>query len=252
MDAKKSPLKDKPLRQAGQSVQEQLDKLFDDKFMIYFLIAGLMIFLTAFEWYRYYKNLEINPVAITIISLPVFIFCVYKIFSLIKVIKRLKLGRDGEKIVAEELEKLRASGSIVFHDIVGDKFNLDHVVLSPKGIYVVETKTYSKPDGRRAEVKLDGNSILVDGQLPERDPITQVKAASVWLHKILAQSTGKKFFVCPVILFPGWYVYEENHPDFMVLNPERFPKALERKSNMLNENDMTLAAYHLSRYIRAI
>jgi hypothetical protein len=61
--------------------------------------------------------------------------------SLRKRIKELRLGRDGEKIVAEQLECLRESGAQVFHDVPGDGFNLDHVVISNHGIYAIETKT---------------------------------------------------------------------------------------------------------------
>jgi hypothetical protein len=40
------------------------------------------------------------------------------------------LGREGELIVAESLEKLRALGAHAFHDIPAAGFNLDHVLLS--------------------------------------------------------------------------------------------------------------------------
>ena len=43
------------------------------------------------------------------------------------------------------LENLRADGARVFHDLVGEGLNIDHVVVSPHGIFVLETKTWSKP-----------------------------------------------------------------------------------------------------------
>lgn len=52
--------------------------------------------------------------------------------------RRLKLGSDGAKVVAELLERLRALGAEVIHDIPADQFNLDHVVTSPRGIFAAK------------------------------------------------------------------------------------------------------------------
>lgn len=39
------------------------------------------------------------------------------------------------------------AGVRFFHDVPADGFNLDHVVISPRWIYVIETKTISKSAG---------------------------------------------------------------------------------------------------------
>lgn len=44
--------------------------------------------------------------------------------------KQLKLARDGEKIVGQYLDDLKEKGNCVLHDIIGENFNVDHVVLS--------------------------------------------------------------------------------------------------------------------------
>ena len=252
MDRKTSPLKAKPLRQAGQSVQEQLNELIDDRFMNYGIVLVMAFGLTVFEWIRWYQKTPVNPYLLSIFTIPIILYCIIKMYLMIKQIRNLKLGRDGEKIVAEELDKLRESGCIIFNDILMDGFNIDHVVLSQKGIYLIETKTFSKPKGRKAEVKYNGECILVDGRKPDRDPISQVKNASRDLYKLLAQSTGKKFFVRPVILFPEWYVHENYPDDFMLLNPERFKLKLSQKPKIIDQSDLQLIAFHLSRYIRAL
>ena len=63
----------------------------------------------------------------------------------------IKLGRDGERVVAEHLQQLVGAGWRVFHDIQGDGFNIDHVVIGAGGISAVETKTRSKPVGRNED-----------------------------------------------------------------------------------------------------
>jgi len=87
----------------------------------------------------------------------------------------------------------------------GDGFNLDHVVISTHGICAVETKTRTKPSPR-ARVVVDGDSLTVAGYTPDRNPIAQAASAASWLERRLQESTGKRFFVRGVVVFPQWYV----------------------------------------------
>ena len=119
---------------------------------------------------------------------------------------RLKLGRDGERIVAEELDKLRANGAHVFHDVPANGFNIDHVVLCDCGIYAIETKTWSKPQSRDARIRFTDTGIVVDGHRPDRDPVTQVQAEAKWLVRLLKEWTDKVFPVRGAVLIPGWFI----------------------------------------------
>lgn len=141
----------------------------------------------------------------------------------------------------------------MFHDLVGDGFNVDHVIIGRSGVYTVGTKTFSKPTRKNAKVTCDGNKLLVDGRALERDPVTQSKAQARWVAEVLSESTGKPFKVRPVIVFPGWFVESSvsKVPDApWVLNPKAIPKVITNESLGVNEEDVKLAAYHLSRHIR--
>jgi len=166
----------------------------------------------------------------------------------------LKLGRNGERAVGQYLELFRESGCHIFHDIVGDSFNVDHVVISDKGIYVVETKTYSKPASGKATINFDGQQILVNGKATYKDIPVQAKAATSFIKKIINDSTGKDFEPFPVILFPGWYVQGNGNSQgkLWVLEPKAFKKFLDRQTVKLSAEDVKLASYHLSRHIRTL
>ena len=139
----------------------------------------------------------------------------------------------------------------IYHDIFGGNFNLDHVIVSAKGIYVVETKTYSKPIKGEAKIKYDGNNLLIDGRPALSDPVVQVKAGAKWLTEILQSSTGKTFHVRSAIVFPGWYVESSGTPtDVWILNPKGLPKYLEGQKDVINNEDVNLAIFHLRRFIR--
>jgi hypothetical protein len=139
----------------------------------------------------------------------------------------------------------------VFHDIPGEGFNLDHVVISTHGIYAIETKTLSK-QWPQAKVVVEGDSLRVAGEEPDRNPIVQVTAAAKWREKKLQESTGKRFFARGVVVFPGWFV-EQRGPsgEVWVLEPKALPAFIKNAPAMISASDVALAAFHLSRYVRS-
>jgi hypothetical protein len=166
-------------------------------------------------------------------------------------VRHLRLGRDGERVVGQFLERLRDGGGQVFHDIPGQAFNLDHVVISQHGVYAIETKTLSKP-WSKAVVTVEGDSLRVAGRAPDRDPIQQVTRAARWLEYLLEQSTGKRFAVRGVVVFPGWFVEQRSERGSVwVLEPKALPAFIEQEQLSVSPADVALAAFHLSRYVRS-
>lgn len=250
----KSPLKDKPLRYVAQSADEALDNLLLDKILLYYVAGGICFMAILGEWLRYFQPTERPPILVSLIFGGCLAFCAYKVARHIKKVKALKLGRDGERAVGQYLESLRESGCHVYHDILGDSFNVDHVVISTKGIFVIETKTYSKPSKGKAVIYFDGNKVLVAGKESLTDVVTQAKAAAGYIKQILNDSTGKNYEPFPVVLFPGWFVEGEGNRknEIWVLEPKAFKKFVESKQKILDETDVRLASYHLSRHIRSV
>lgn len=250
----KSPIKDKPLRYSGQSLDEALDKLVNEKGMNYVFISCIAVSFAVMEWLRYYNNNPPSPKTMTALALLVASVSIYEIRKIMKQAKLIRQGRDGEKIVAESLDGLREDGHRVFHDLLGDHFNLDHVIVSTKGIFVIETKTYSKPIKGDAKIQYDGEQIIVAGRKATKEPITQVTAASKWLKDILKESTGKDYMIKPVVVFPGWFVESKEDgwkSKVWVMNPKALQSFINHESDKITREDMMLATFHLSRYIRS-
>src|SRR4030042_2234030 len=176
----RSPLKVPPLRYPGQSLNEELDRIFLDKFLPYFIFPPLLASFALGEWWRWYRPSPPSPWFATAVALVAVFYSIYKVRKIRPKINALKLGRDGEKVVGQSLEELRSGGAIVLHDIMADGFNGDHVVISSKGIFVIETKTYSKPNGRDAKVIFDGDKVSIEGRTRSRDSVKQVVAIPAW------------------------------------------------------------------------
>jgi len=248
---KRSPLKDRPLRNPGQSLDEQRQDLVNDYMLWPMVFAVTMILFAAWEWLRYYRPQAPSPVIFTMSAIATVIFAAYRVYNALPRLHALKLGRDGEKAVGQFLESLRERGYRVFHDVVGGHFNLDHVLIGPAGVFTVETKTHSKPGGD-VRVTFDGETIRIDGFEPDRDPVVQAKAQASWLRELLGESTGRKFEVRSVIVYPGWYVDEGSAKQGVVrvLAPKRLPAFLDHEPRRLSQEDIHLASFHLSRFVR--
>ena len=151
------------------------------------------------------------------------------------------------------LETLRAQGFRVFHDIPGDGFNVDHLIVGPKGVFTVETKTLSKPLRGESKIAFDGDEITIGGYQPDRNPIVQARAQAAWVRDLVFETTGRRISVHPVVVYPGWFV--EGPPkgaksDVWVLNPKALPAFIEHERDTLTTEDMSLICDRIARHVR--
>lgn len=195
-------LKDKPLRLPGQSVQEQREDLAENAVVQPLLLALFFIAFAGLEWWRFYTNAKLNPVLFTWAAVLTAAYAGFRIWRALPKLRSLRQAVHGERAAGQFLERLREQGFNVFHGVVGKGFNVDHVLIGPPGVFTIETKTWSKPTSKRAEVVFDGDKLKIGSLEPERDPIIQAKAQAGWLRSLLAESTGKPFDVRPQSYFP--------------------------------------------------
>jgi len=155
-------------------------------------------------------------------------------------------------VVGQSLEELRSKGYRVYHDIQEKGYNIDHVVIGPGGVFVIETKTISKRVSGNPRVSYDGKRVLVDGHAPDRDPVTQAKAAADRVVEILVRATGNRPKVRPVVLYPGWWVDKQpKGVKVWVLNQKAFPKFIDNEPLVLKPEEITLLSAALETHVRA-
>jgi hypothetical protein len=70
------------------------------------------------------------------------------------------IGAGGEERLGSILASLEFDGFIVMHDlrVPGGRENIDHLLIGPQGIFVVETKTY------RGSVRVKGGELYINGR----------------------------------------------------------------------------------------
>ena len=197
------------MRLPGQSCAEEMQRIEDDKMAP---LIGAMAFipgLLATMWLFFLIDLHMTLsvlLFITILGAVVMLFGFRRLLTIRKTYRNFRLGHLGERFVAEELDRLREDGYRSYHDIAGNGFNIDHVLVGPSGIYSIETKTRRQSSQGSARVCFDGGQVLVDGLAPDRDPIAQARRNAQHLQQMLSHLVQGKLWVQPIVFFPGWEI----------------------------------------------
>ena len=248
----KSPIEEKPLRYPAQSLDEKIDNLISDRGLVYFLVPAIMIMVAMISWVSYFDQKLPNPWLYSSIAFITLVWSIYKIYHLKQEIKLLKQGRDGEREVGMNLELLREQGFKVYHDIVCKDFNLDHILIGKKGIFVIETKTFSKPQSGQCKITFDGEKLSYNGTYESDKPIIQARAGVNWLKNYIKETTNKDFNVFSIVVFPGWFTESKaTSNDIWVLNPKGLTKYMQNKKDEILEEDVALISNRIELYIRS-
>lgn len=252
-EQKRSPIKAAPLRMPGQSLQEEWRSLLEDKIEPWLMLVVFFLAFAGWEWFRHFTSSPPRPGIVSLAAGLVTVFAAWRFFRLRPRLRQLRLGMDGERAVGQFLERLREQGYQVFHDVPGTDFNVDHVLIGPAGLFTVETKTWSKSTARNDRIEFDGERVLVNGHEPERDVVAQAQGQAKWLARTLEESTGRRMSVQPVVVFPGWFVQAAPgaHRAVWMMEPKGLPAFLANEPARLMGEDVKLAAFHLSRYVRS-
>lgn len=140
----------------------------------------------------------------------------------IKEERRAERGAVAEEIVGEILEDLD-DNFYVIHDIPSPYGNIDHAVIAPHGVFLLETKSHRG----RVEILLDG--LLINGKPPEKDFIAQTLKNTCWLREEIENLTGEKIWIKPIIVFTHAFV-EPGKPikGVIITNKKFLPEILHR------------------------
>ena len=181
---------------------------------------------------------SISVAVVTILAfLAVALPLALRLFKRLLEYRNYKLGYKGELVVASHLEELKSMGYHVFHDMPakanGAAFNIDHVVVGPKGVFAIETKTRRKGGARPG---LNDHEVFYDGRRliwplwDESDSLDQAKRQSQWLRGWIREQTTIDTPVAPILTIPGWFVTEKANNGIRVVSPKILPQAIDGRS----------------------
>jgi hypothetical protein len=249
---KRSPLPNdmRMLRPAGHSIRQKIDDLWDNlMFFFMFCTFGPM---AAFVFYAFGGSRIF--VSVAIIFGPMFLVGLFLSIRTVKKIQEYRLGLDGELATGEELNRLMRYGYHVFHDFPAtEKFNIDHVLVGPAGVFAVETKMRSKRErsGKKGALVRFEEGILRFPSFEDNKAIEQARNQGKWLEKFVSKSVGKNVPVTPVVALPGWYVERGRHDgSVLVYNPVNGDRLILNRPLVLDDQTVQQVAYQVDQRCR--
>lgn len=197
----------------GNSIQNQADKLADsalDKLVMALCLGLLCALLIATRRIGTdVRPWDIVDAVALLASIGVASYFAHQLIQTMPLRRKLKQAIRAEQATAQELSASLAGDNRIIHDVQAKDFNIDHVVITPVGVFAVETKSRLKPpSGQGADavkVRYNGKQL----EFPtwtETKPIEQAARQARWLSDYLKQSTGETFPVFAVLALPGWWV----------------------------------------------
>ena len=166
----------KVLGEPGRYVSQQSVKKFRRLILCAFVGVGLLMFL--FGAFTVYDLFIKKALAATIFALAVFCLLILLIGRVVsrkideyeqERVNFLK-GATGEQAVARKIDDLPDEFCVI-HDLTTQFGNLDHVVIGPTGVFIIETKNW------RGTITSDGKGgILCNNAPPRKAPIKPLVA----------------------------------------------------------------------------
>jgi hypothetical protein len=254
------PFTGQRLRAPGQSLQRQLDQLNED-----IIITAVFLFFFPCLLYAtyisqlYFSNLEVSLIGAAAYGGIGFVTVAVGLNRLRQRLgqrRRIRLGYDGEVAVGQELNQLMREGFFVYHDFPADGFNIDHILLGRKGVFVIETKARSKPtsDNRREDATVEYNGrVLYFPQFKDLQTIPEAERQAAWLSKWIGSAVAEPLSVRAVVALPGWFVKRTSAEGIPVVNPKQFPSLFQHiQPRELSEESIIRIAHQLDRQCRDV
>lgn len=224
---RRSPLVNQLLRSPGESLRKDIEDINFD--LAALIVYTPLILVVVFASHISASYLGGQPETLfriflsSVLGLGVLTYGLIKISRLARRRANLQIGYEGELAVSQELSQLMRGGALVFHDVPGEGFNIDHVVVSPNGAYAIETKARTKP---MRDMGKDDAKVVFDGKTltfptwQETDPLDQATRQARWLSKWLSGAVGEHVEVKGGLALPGWFVDRTGRADVAVFNPK--------------------------------
>jgi len=249
--ASRVPLKDKLLRPAGETLRIRLEELQEEWVTTVLTFAALSALpLLLFAALPSIKGSQqwFGIGGMYVVLIPMLFSQWRNAMQIFSKRANHSLGYRGERVVGEELNQLTAEGCRVYHDVFLDEkpgltFNIDHVVVSPCGVYAIETKTRRKtPDmkERNYEIYYDGKTVTLPNG-GNAHGLEQAATNAKHLSKWLSAEICERVSASAVLTFPGFFVKATGRGEVSVLNHKQIRKLVLPGPNSIRLSDKLLS-----------
>jgi Nuclease-related domain len=215
-------------RPAGESLRLRIDQLNES--IDYWIVSAIFAPIVFGALGALQTSPE--PFGAAVFFLIAALFCAAvqaRLYPLLRKRNNCRLGYQGERYVAEELNRVLANGFHIFNDVPFERSNMDHVLVGPTGVFVIETKTKRKPPAKKRE---RGWEVVFDGTALEfphcRDSraLERVRRNRDQLSRWLTSATADRICAEGILTVPGWSVVNVGNSDIYVVNPKQIRRLI--------------------------
>lgn len=237
-------------RLAGQSNRDQKERLTDNRLIPLYFTCVFTWLLWGWEEFKAHSRQPPDPGILLVLAILVTGITAIALGRLHKRFHNLNRGEHGEIKVAEVLEQLRSFGYRPFHAFSFPDYDIDHVVVGPGGVFVIETKFRSG----YGEIEFrDGDGLFVGGRKEQDDPLKQARSNARDVNRLLKEYCRRYFWVTPLVVFVGNWKIKNNWltTDARVFTTDRLLKYFEDQQPQLIGSEIKLIASHLDRSVKS-
>lgn len=227
---------------------------------VYFGIFAIFAWLAAFN--IIVLNL-FSAILFTLITIVISFRSHKKFKKNRETLVKCRKGLEGERFVGEMLNKMSSDSICVFHDIPGERLNVDHIIVSTRGIFAIETKHFDRNkchefyfDGNMVQRKMpNGKFILCPRLLPQMD------GEACFIHDEIKRRTEMDVPVIKVAIIIGCFIHTpaENNPDkcikryfdkYWITNEKLFKKMFMEEKEIYDDSVVKLISTHINEFVK--
>jgi hypothetical protein len=247
----------------GESLEGKIQEL-SDKMYEYLFLPAIALAACIYIWMIFLGFLKVElftAVFMSALLLVVSIRAFFKIKNLCKTIRNHQKGLDGERFVGSIIEKTSSKSTFVFHDIVCEKknhgktipFNIDHVIISTKGIFAIDAKNWNLHDREynEADFIYDNEELIDSTGVLQKDVMQKIDSQAKFLEDKIYEWTGKQYQAFRVGIMIGAFVknVQRDFKKWWIINDGAFLRLFEKESEKIPLNDVIRISDSLRRFV---
>jgi hypothetical protein len=211
-----------------------------DEFLVPF---SLCILLSAQAWIGYYIASVLDPTRVMVDATLALLALMLLVSRVARALPRLRIllnERTQGRQFSNALDEAVASTGIVYHQVRGIGFEVDHVLVTPAGIFAISFEVIHQGAGNEASALFDGEFLHIEGAYALREPVARSKVVAKCLADLIKEWSGFAYKVRPVLIVPGWTIHRPRPAgaDSWACEPAEFLNHVARQNAVLEPSEL--------------
>jgi hypothetical protein len=169
-------------------------------------------------------------IGLVLFTLMVMLLIGVKLLRFIGARNRMRLAHESRLATRRVLDPLLKESHCVFHDVIGDQFSIDHLVVGPKGVFAIQT--HAEPTASSNQ-RLNDPIVTYNGRelfFPkgsDHGVLERARCNAEKLSQWLSGPTDERVAVRAIVALPGWTVRRTSAEGIPIINPKQFASLFE-------------------------